>query len=252
MPSTVASVMGAAGLEPEEVVRWGERIPEATGRPQSGFYVVSLTTATNARRGMLAEAPVSVTAIREWLTRRPELLLDGTRPTPKQLAAAVARLWLPDEVVLYIGIGSGSLAHRVSGYYTTALGNRSPHAGGRYLKALACLNELHVHDVFHDAPKPVLEDLEATMIGAFIEPVSRPTRRRLRDPERPLPFANSRWEPRNPVTGRRLRHEGPWTQERHRAPCAARARPALPKPLKKISSRGISGVGSNKEASHVA
>lgn len=202
MPSTVASVFAAAGLVPAGCVRWREPLP----RDKPGIYVVSLTAATKSRRGALAACPTSIHAIRAWLELRPELLLDGARPTPKRLAARVAGLWLPDEVVLYIGIASGTLGSRVGGYYSTVLGKRSPHAGGRYLKTLAVLDHLHVHYALHPGPKSVLEDVEAEMLRSFIVGVSKRTCAALHDAAHPFPFANSEWKPRDLVSGMRTKH----------------------------------------------
>jgi hypothetical protein len=202
VPSTVASVFAAAGLVPVGSVRWREPLP----RDKSGIYVVSLTSATDSRRGALADCPTSTAAIRAWLELRPELLLDGRHPTPKQLSVRMAGLWLPDEVVLYIGIASGTLGSRVGGYYSTVLGKRSPHAGGRYLKTLSVLDHLHVHYALHPGPKPVLEDLEAEMLRSFIVGASKPTCAALHDAVHPFPFANSEWKPRNLASGTRTKH----------------------------------------------
>ena len=200
VPSTVASVFAAAGLEPAGCVRWGDPLPG-----ESGIYVVSLTASAKSGRAAVAECPTSMPAIRAWLERRPEMLLDGTTPTPKRLATRMATLWLADEVVLYVGIASGTLEGRVGGYYSTPLGNRSPHAGGRYLKTLSVLEDLHIHYAFHPGPKEKLERMEAEMLGSFTDHVSKATRAQLRDPEHPLPFANVNWEPLDPLTGKVMR-----------------------------------------------
>ncbi|HEY5430629.1 MAG TPA: hypothetical protein VIK04_16050 [Solirubrobacteraceae bacterium] len=187
--------MAAGGLRPAGRVRWGEGLPAS-----SGVYVVSLGKESQSRKASLGRAPISVSALNRWLEVRPELLLDGRQPTSSDLAEALSELWLPDEVVLYIGKAT-SLQGRVRGYYSTDLGQRRPHAGGRYLKTLAALDGLYVHY----APCEEPEDREAEMIGSFVAQVSKAALGQLRDPEHPFPFADSEWRPRDPVTGRRHR-----------------------------------------------
>lgn len=48
----------------------------------------------------------------------------------------LATFWLPDEVVLYIGLAGASVRKRVRQYYRTPLGDKRPHAGGWWLKTL--------------------------------------------------------------------------------------------------------------------
>lgn len=83
MPSSVVDVMTTAGLAPEGVVGWGEQVPAGT----RGVYVVALTDeSTSSTDGTLAVAPVSLPKIDAWLDVRPELRLDGLRPTAAELA----------------------------------------------------------------------------------------------------------------------------------------------------------------------
>jgi len=83
-------------------------------------------------------------------------------PPRMGLRRGCGRCWLPDEVILYFGKANVSLRDRVGAYYATRLGKRRPHAGGRFLKTLAVLDELWVHCACGD------EDAEARMLGAFI------------------------------------------------------------------------------------
>lgn len=182
MPSTIASVMAAADLEPAGVVQWQTPVPS----PQAGIYVVALTHDVGSRAGTLPEASISTEAIERWLAVRPELRLDGQRPRGDELGERLREFWLPDEVVLYIGLTTRPLRKRVDEYYKTPLGARRPHSGGHFLKTLANLDMLYVHF----APSASPAQAEDRMLKAFCNSVSDETRHALRDPSRPFPFAN--------------------------------------------------------------
>lgn len=136
----------------------------------------------------------SQAAADEVLGIRPELTLDGVRPTREQLVQRLAAFWFPDEVVLYIGLAGprtkrpakGELAKRVGEYYKTPLGANGPHAGGWPLKTLSCLPNLFVHYAYCDQVKKAEDDC----IGQFAKHVSDKTRTSLHDPTRLMPFAN--------------------------------------------------------------
>jgi hypothetical protein len=182
MPSSVASVFAAAGLIPAGVVRWGDRIPAS--RP--GIYAVALTRRIDSVAEARRELPLSMTAVDELLRARPELRVDGARPTREELAVRLAALWLGDEVIVYIGLAGTSLQSRVAAYYRTPLGARRPHAGGWPLKTLQGLPELWVHFAASQDPKGA----EHLMLGAFQIGVSVSDRAALHDPTMPIPFAN--------------------------------------------------------------
>ena len=110
---------------------------------------------------------------------RPELLLDGRRPTIADLGERLAQCWLPDEPVLYIGLASTSVRARVTAYYNTRLGARKPHAGGWFLKTLSELDDLWVHVAGAADPSGA----EDAMLRSFCSAVSDTSRARLRDPE---------------------------------------------------------------------
>lgn len=184
MPSTVGEVFADAGIQRGGAVPWGMTAPN----PTPGVYVVSLTAEPHAIQGLPA-APISISAAEELLTTRPELRVDGARPSPEDLVARLAAFWLPDEVVLYIGLAGTSVQQRVSAYYRTPLGARSPHAGGWFLKTLSNLGELHVH--FGECSDPA--GAEDDMLAGFSSRVSDLSRRHLHDGERPIPFANLEW-----------------------------------------------------------
>jgi hypothetical protein len=101
-------------------------------------------------------------AIEELLRKRPELRLDGERPSVEALAARIAQFWLADETVLYVGLAGTSLGTRVNQYYKTPLGARRPHAGGYFLKVLANLNDLKVHFAACDDPDQAEDSMLAT------------------------------------------------------------------------------------------
>ena len=184
MPLPVASVFAAAGLEPAGAVRWGTPVPQNA----SGIYVVALTDDPRSTTGALPVAPLARAALEHLLSIRPELRLDGVRPSVDALADRLHRFWLPDEVVLYIGLAGTSVRKRVRQYYTTLLGARRPHAGGWWLKTLTVLDELWVHW----AATSESDIGERTMLTAFVADVSPASCAALHDGARVAPFANLR------------------------------------------------------------
>ncbi|MBI5170533.1 MAG: hypothetical protein HZA61_13680 [Candidatus Eisenbacteria bacterium] len=187
MPSTVWDVLKKRYAVTGEIrtVRWGET-PKTRG---TGLYVVSLSADPRSLQGCLPAAPIDHSALDDWLTRCPELHLDGKRPTAEQLAAKLQRFWFSDEVVLYMGLTADSLRRRITAYYKTALGAAGPHAGGYFLKTLSCLEQLHVHYAVGDGT--AVEERRALL--AFSEGLSDESRSRLRGPRDGLPFANICW-----------------------------------------------------------
>jgi hypothetical protein len=204
MPSTVASIFAAAGVTPAGVVRWGDppARPVAPHAVTTGIYVVALTDCLDKLEGELPAAPLSNVGLNELLAVRPELTLDRARPTRAPLAARLTAFWLPDEVVLYIGLAGprksrprhGELSKRVEEYYRTSLGARSPHAGGWPLKTLSCLGELFVHYGYCEQ----VNEAEGRCIGHFADHVSPETRSALHDRVRLMPFANLEFPKGNP------------------------------------------------------
>ena len=204
MPSTVSDIFEVARVSPAGVVRWGTppAPPAPRTAPATGIYVVSLTDELDTRAGALAAPPISEAAIEELLAVRPELTLDHARPTCEQLLQRLAAFWLPDEVVLYIGLAGrrknrpvqGEVAKRVCEYYGTPLGANGPHAGGWPLKTLACLESVYVHYAYCD----LVNKAENDCIGHFAKQVSANTRTGLHDPVRVMPFANLEFPKGNP------------------------------------------------------
>jgi hypothetical protein len=182
MPSAVSDIFAAANLTPAGCVDWGKAVPEFA----PGVYVVALTDESDSVDAALPICPLDEAALAVLLAR-PQLRVDDRPPTREMLAVRLAALWLPDEVVVYIGLSSRPLATRVHEYYITRLGARSPHAGGWPLKTLA--TSLYVHY----APAPSFAPAEQAMLDAFAGATSDETRARLHDSARPIPFANLRW-----------------------------------------------------------
>ncbi len=170
----------------------GDQVP----LDEPGVYVVAMSDDPD---GMITseQCPVSGEAVDQLLGARPELLLDGARPTRDELATRLAAMWLPSETVLYVGLASASTSSRMAAYYRTPLGARSPHAGGWPLKTLSILADLHVHHAATHDPAAA----EVGLAEAFMAAVSTEDTARIVDPDLPLPFANLR-APR----GRAQRH----------------------------------------------
>ena len=193
MPSTVASLLVAAGLEPVGCVPWGTPVRETS----SGVYIVALSASADAAERVRPDAPISNAALDELSTVCPELTLDGTQhPAREQLAERIGSYWLPDETVLYVGLAGQPLRTRVRQYYKTPLGAAKPHKGGWWLKALSVLADLHVHF----AATADFKDAEEQMLRTFAANVSEESRNRLPADEPVMPFANLRdgnWRRRN-------------------------------------------------------
>jgi hypothetical protein len=184
VPSTIRQLFAAAGLAPEGCVPWSEPVPER----RTGVYVVALTSNTDRVAGTLARCPLDQERLHELLVVRPELRVDGDRPSIAELASRLEAFWPPDECVLYIGLAGQPLRKRVGQYRRTPLGADKPHAGGWPLKTLAVLQELWIHwgrtENFAEAEK--------RMLRAFADQLSPPSRAASHDAERPAPFANLR------------------------------------------------------------
>lgn len=181
MLNSVRALLAAAGLVPEGVVAWAERVP--AGRP--GVYLVALTDDADA---VLTprDVPLDDQAL-DTLITLPTLRVDGRVPTRAELAARLAACWLPDEAVVYIGCSKRPLVKRVGEYYRTPLGARAPHAGGWPVKTLACPLFIHY------AETPDFVRAERAMLDAFAAGTIPATRARLHDATRPIPFANLSW-----------------------------------------------------------
>lgn len=196
VPTSVQEALDAANLEPSGVVPWGTTVPLPLSEtsPRTGVYVVSLSDDPGRKDAVFNEAPISTEAIEELLAKRPELTLDGSRPSPRALTERLQSFWLPDETIVYIGLAGerktrpakGEVSKRVAEFYATTLGARSPHAGGWPIKTLSCLPEVFVHFAYCVGEV----DAEKSSLQRFRQFVSRESLDQLRDPARAMPFAN--------------------------------------------------------------
>jgi transcription elongation factor GreA len=170
-----AGLIRAVGLMADGPVVWGRPVRSRT----PGVYLVELPEP-------MPDYPADQTAIRGWIERVSTLLLDGSRPTPHELAARLGGFWLPDQSVVYVGASTVSLGGRLAAFYRTPLGDRRPHAGGHWLKTLRVLDSLRIWWAETDAP----EEYEDALLSAFADSVAAEVAARLLDPSVVLPFAN--------------------------------------------------------------
>ena len=159
-------LLRSLGLLPDGPVLFAQTLPSQ--RP--GVYLVEWP-------GVEARAPLDHGQLRAWLERVETLRLDGQRPTPHELAARLARYWLPEQTIVYVGQTTRSLRRRLADLAATPLGERRPHAGGYWLKTLRDLERARVWWAETDAP----EEYEDALLEAFGEAIGVPGT---------LPFAN--------------------------------------------------------------
>jgi len=146
--------MRELGVLVDGPVLWGRHVPSRS----AGVYVIELPEPLRA-------APIDVTAVGRWLERVPTLALDGSRPTPHELAAQLGRFWLPAEQIVYVGRSAKSIGSRLAAMYATPLGDNRPHGGGHWLRTLAVLDRLRVWWVETDA----YEEYEDAVLSAVAE-----------------------------------------------------------------------------------
>ncbi len=163
------------GLMADGPVRWG--MPARSSRP--GIYLVEIPAP-------LPRAPIDVSPVGTWIDRVPSLLLDGHRPTGKELTQRLASFWLPDQVVLYVGATTGPLGRRIDELVRTPLGDPAPHPDGRWLKTLRGLEQARVWWAETDAP----EEYQDALLAAFTQAVDPAVVGALHDPTVVVPFAN--------------------------------------------------------------
>jgi hypothetical protein len=185
MPITVASCFASADLVSKGRVRWDENLLERA----PGVYVLSLASEINSITPSLAKAPIDVAKIERLLAVRPYLQIDGSRATASLLAQRLSCYWLPTEPILYIGQTSKPLRSRLQQFYTTRIGERSPHAGGWWVKALTCLSDVYVHY----APTKDFKECERRMLRYFRANAEVPLPRVGDRRHDCMPFANKEW-----------------------------------------------------------
>jgi hypothetical protein len=172
-----AELLRSVGLMADGPVTWGRPVPAAG----PGVYIVEWPEPLEA-------APVELTLVGKWLERLPAMRMDGARPTSREVAARLHGFWLPNQTILYIGMTTASIGGRVGAYYRTPLGDRKPHAGGHWLKALRGLDRARIWW----AKTSAAEEYEDALFSAFAEGVdaSPEAAPRLADRAVILPFAN--------------------------------------------------------------
>jgi transcription elongation factor GreA len=147
-----ADLLREVGLLADGPVVWGRRVRSA----KPGVYVVETPAAAE-------RAPLDLALVGKWLERATDLLLDGARPTSKELLARVARDWLPGQIVLFIGSAGESLADRVAALQATPPGSPLPCPDGLRLHLLRGVETCRVWWAETDAP----EEYEDALLDAF-------------------------------------------------------------------------------------
>ncbi|MGA3031253.1 MAG: transcription elongation factor GreA [Candidatus Limnocylindrales bacterium] len=149
-------LLRANGLPVEGPILWGR--PVTGGSP--GVFIVELPAPQ-------PKVSIDPDAIRDWLSRAPDLLLDGKRPTVAELQTRLASFWLPGQAILYIGSSVKSVSVRLAGMYKTPLGERRPQPAGYWLKTLRDLSKARIWW----APVSDPELYEDTLIESFVKTV---------------------------------------------------------------------------------
>jgi hypothetical protein len=170
-----ARLLDAVGLRPAGRVRWGQPIR----CDKAGVYLVEIPA-------LYSIAAIDTKAVAGWLERVPRLELDGRRPTPRELAARLRKFWIASRSVVYIGRTTAPLAERIAAFYATPLGDRSPHAGGHWLKTLRLLKECWVSWATTEYPSRSEDEL-FLRFAATVSPLEAAV---LFDSKHVLPFAN--------------------------------------------------------------
>ncbi len=154
MPSspTAADLLRDVGLIADGPAIWGK--PVRLSAP--GVFIVEQSTPAPS-------APLDLAIVGKWLERVPDLLLDGERPTSKDLQQRINSFWLPTQPVLYIGSTPGSVAGRIAAIVKTVPGDRKPAASGLWLHFLRNPGDLRVWWAATNA----LEEYEDALLEAF-------------------------------------------------------------------------------------
>ncbi|MEQ4565258.1 hypothetical protein [Paenarthrobacter sp. CAP02] len=182
MTISVGQLFSKCGLEPAGVVPWGTTIP-STG---PGVYVVASTLELDDAVGHVPVYSTDPQAFRALRMLCPNPTVDGTAASDEELAARIGAFWIPETPILYAGLAGTSVQKRVQQYYSTAIGKRSPHAGGWWLKTMAELNDLYVHFAVASDPNVA----ESMLLNTFAASVPASVKESLHDKERIAPFAN--------------------------------------------------------------
>lgn len=182
MPIAPLTLFEQVGLSLTGTVRWGE-LPETS---QPGVYAISLCADPSLNDGVLAVAPVDVLAVKRWIARVPTFCFRGEcKPNAADVADFLGSYWIADESIVYIGKAT-SLRDRLRKFRSHVLGDRKPHAGGHWLKALSNPNGFFVH-YCSCSTVAIAEHREDEALSIFKAQVSESSRQRIANP---IPFAN--------------------------------------------------------------
>ncbi|MEA2577907.1 MAG: hypothetical protein QOD78_1495, partial [Chloroflexota bacterium] len=177
VPLSAPALLREVGLLADGPLPWGRPVPVRS----PGVFLIELAAP-------LPAAPIELTRVGKWLEHVPSLLLDGTHPTSRALAARVGSFWLPSQSVLYIGATEASISARLVAMERTVLGDRRPYSGGHWLMTLKNLASSRVWW----AATQAVEEYEDALLTAFAASVPAAERAALPDPGIVLPFANLR------------------------------------------------------------
>ncbi len=144
----------ANSLAVEGPILWGRPV----GGSGPGVFIVELPAPQ-------PKVAVDPNAIREWLSRAPNLRLDGKQPSVAELQTRLASFWLPGQSILFIGSSLKSVAARLTSMYKTPLGERRPQPTGYWLKTLHDLGKARIWW----APTSDPELYEDQLIEAFVK-----------------------------------------------------------------------------------
>jgi transcription elongation factor GreA len=153
-PINAHDLLHTLGLPIEGPILWGR--PLASSGP--GVFIVEMPAPA-------AKVSIDPTAIREWLERAPDLLLDGKRPTVAELQSRLASFWLANQTIVYVGSSQKSVGARLAGMYKTPLGERRPLSTGYWLKTLHDIGKCRIW--WTPTPDPDL--WEDAVIDAFVK-----------------------------------------------------------------------------------
>jgi hypothetical protein len=182
MPITPAILFEQIGLSIDGTVDRGD-LPN-TDSP--GVYAISLCRDPRCNDGLLPRAPIDVDKVKAWIKRVPTFCFRGhTSPKPRTVTDFLAQFWFCDESIVYIGKAK-CLHKRLQNFRSHTLGNRSPHAGGHWVKTLSNLDRLFIHFCICQTVQ-VAEAKEDAALKLFKSQISP---RRRRGIQNLIPFAN--------------------------------------------------------------
>lgn len=182
MTISVGELFEKSELRPAGVVQWGDQVP----LDLPGVYVVTSTPELRDPVGRIGKYQHDLGAFEALRIVCPSVTVDGAPATNEKLAERIGAFWIPESAILYVGLAGTSVRKRVDQYYGTHVGQRSPHAGGWWLKTLVDLESLFVHYAEAETPRAS----EDRLLRTFAAAVPPSLRRTFHDSERIAPFAN--------------------------------------------------------------